>query len=364
MKPLIELNRLSFLIDQTGLPGPSRVLISRSGNVPVLQTPFTVNVNEYRWYESDQSGYTLALQVMVEGLAQDPRWTLEVIAELRLKVKWADQVVEWGRAVPFELVQIELSENSQVLIDERQVDLIPTVNKLLSRLVNQSGFITQSWINAQIEHLSRTYFGSDLLVELLQNLFYQVRSKLDAESGLVELSAAYQQDHFAQTDQAPSYLFLKLPTSDIEYFVGNFDWPDIEVKGYTLKVRGLKVQENGLLEIDVRESGHDWMFKVGLTLTLAGNTITPNVQFIRTEGLGFVTKTLFKLFKGVIKRQIEGRPIDFVVGYANLMDSIRAKYPFIQFQPGDQMLVDALSFHKQRVEIMVHFEKEPVGAVV
>lgn len=358
MKPLIEMNRLSVLIDRSELVDREGATLISEGNLPVTGTPFQVELIDIPWLNGENPPAPEKFVVRLGGSVIDPRWKVKFVLDAIVEYEQRNKIAQWGESFPLELIQLYFDNSSQILIDDRTIDLIPTINQVLARKITANDSLDYPWLNTQVSKISQEYFGSDVLTDLLANLYYQVLGDHDDHSGLFSISAAYELKHFSQIEEAPPYLFVKLPTNDIEYFVNHYDWPDIDIKGYQLIIKTLEVKDVNGLKINVVEVNKEWLFTIGMKLILKNNTIQAQVQIIESEGLGILAKTLFKIFKGVLKRQIEAKPIPVTDVYQQILSKLEINYPFLHIQQDQLPYLDALSMCQEDTEIMIHFEED------
>lgn len=230
MNPLIELNRLSVMIDRSAPATQEDSFHVVEGNLPVINTPFQIEIVDIQWVKKEGQSLPMAFIFGLAGAVIDPNWKVRCKLDAVMECEWRHEIARWGATSPFELLKLYLEEDSQIFIDDQSIDLIPTINQVLVQKDKLASLLTYAQLNTQVDKISQKYFGSSVLTELLANLYYQIKGNFGDDTGAFSISAAYDLKHFSETQEAPPYLFVKFPTPDIEFFVDHFDWPAIEIK--------------------------------------------------------------------------------------------------------------------------------------
>ncbi len=358
MKPSIEINRLSLIIDKTQLSIQQSAKVLILGELPVLEIPFKVGLVDINWRVKEGDHMPDRINLVTVGELTDPDWKVRTRMDVFIGMEWNDDVSQLGGSPPFVLQDIHLGEESHFYIDNQEVNLTPTINRVL---IGKNEFLLKTGrtqLMQGLKKMSHDLLGSDLILDLITDLFYQITGDFRADQGSILLSAAYDRDHFMKVDEAPPYLFLKIPTTDLEYFMNHFKWPPIEVKGYELVLKSIEVVGPNRLIINMSEITKNWDIVLNLKLELRDNSIYPVVEDIQANGLDLLKKTLFNILKGLLIKQVEKKPISFAQIYEGFKADFEKKYPFIQIQPGFSPFMDTIEVDKISTELMVHFIQE------
>lgn len=355
MKPGIEINRLSLVFDRVQFSNQQGAKMLMSGNVPMLNIPFKIGFVNMNWEVREGDSMPERINFEVLGELTDPDWKVRTRLNFFIGIEWNGHVSQFGGSTPFLLEEVYLGEESNFYIDSQEVNLTPTINRALVEM-KESLFRTGSVRLIQgLKRMSQELIGSDLIPDLLEDLYYQITGDFRTELGIISLSASHDHEHFTQADEAPPYLFLKIPTADLVYFINHFNWPPIEVKGYELNLKSIEVVGPNKLIVNVNETTKNWDIVLNLNLELRENTIYPVVEDIQTSGLPLLQKALFNILKGLLINQIEKRPISVEHIYNEFKSNFEKKYPFIQIQPGFSPFMDSIEVDPETTEIMVHY---------
>ena len=362
MKSQIEVNQLTAHININVLNNQKEERILSEGQLPVIDVPYKLEFVNIGMDEGTGNGIPEKWTLQFVGEVLSPEWKVIVKPEVFARVKWHQRIIQWQKELPFELIGINVRETSQFYIDDNEVKLTNTISKILDHVISSGEHFDQDMVDERLQNLSEEHFNSSLITDLLRDIYYKVEGDFDLGQGMIRFSAAYDREHFNQTEELPPYLFLSIPTTDLEYFVNHVGLPTIEVKGYDIALQSIEVESGNKLNIKLKEINKNWDINVIASLILRENTIYPEVEQIEASGLDFLTKALFKVFKGILIRQIEKRPIPVRDAYKVVKEDLEKKYPFVQLMSGYFPRMDTLLMGKDITEIMIHFaEEEPTA---
>lgn len=357
MSGVLEINSISIHIkgDWKGDPDQHNSVIE--GELPVLGIPFRLDLTTVDWVQSNVPDAP-ELAIMTAIKVRDHKWSISGEIQCLLGLPFDDEVYSWGEVWQKSLESLHLGDSSAIFVDDHKWDVVPTLNKIL----NNDGILDHDFllraIFKAIGNTSRKYFNSDLLPSLLDQLYFQIIRGADENHRQLSVTVSGDRNHFTSPDKYPPYVFLQIPTPDLEYFVNHFVRPTIEVKGYELSFVSLEVVGDNNLIVNIEEESNGWLLKVALTPVVRESTVHLKVDQIDATGLNVLTKVIFNLFKGLLVRQIESRSVPVGKLYDQLKQNLKKRYPFVEIRNEGQLVIKNLNFQTTHTEILVYFEQK------
>lgn len=357
MSGTLEINSILIHIKGDWKKNPDQHDLVVEGELPILGIPFYLDLTSVDWVQTTTK-VAPELTITTAMKATDYKWSLSGVIEWILELPRDNEVLSWEEVLQNALEGLRLAHGSAIYVDDHKWDVVPTLNKIIKdNNVLDADFLRQSLLQV-IGKASRKYFNSDLLPNLLDQLYIQIFRGMEEDHRQLSVTLSGDLNHFASPDKFPPYVYVQLPTADLEYFINHFVRPTIEVKGYEVSFVSLEVIGDNKLIVIVKEEKNGWFIKVALTPEVRENNVHLTVDHIDTTGLTILTRVIFNLFKGLLVRQIERRPLPVAKIYDQLIQNLKEKYPFVEIMTEGQLVIKNLNFQTTQTETLVYFEQK------
>lgn len=357
MAAKLEINKIKINITDDPALMSDTMAARIQGIVPMINLPFTISLVRIGWFQ-DEVYLPRQLVVTTSVYLEDHHWQMQGGIQWNVLLPEAGEVYTWENLLINTIRGIRLGNQSHILIDDHEWRIIPALNRALKNTVSTFSGQIHTFVSGQLAKLSTRYFGSDLLPYLLHDLQFRFNG-LGAEPNTkdIQLTISDDQSHFESPADYPPYVYLRIPTQDLEYLINYHVKPTLEVKGYSLEFQSFQVLSEQHLEIRFLEKTQNWDIQVTLIPEIKNNMIHFRVMQLDASGMNVLTTLLFNIFKGLLKRQIENRTVSIQQLYWKGKTFMEVKLPFIRFMEGWQIQLQKLNFSSNEVEILVAFEK-------
>lgn len=353
MKSTVEINKFIFRVDQKALEDLNSEIFYQEDRLPVLNIPYKLGLVTLEWNDSQGD---MPVKLMAVGELVDPKWSVIARIQFLISCHWTKEIVKWGDFRNFFIEEISLGEDSVLFIDDHNWDLIPTLNKILVERKDVIPGLISQHLNSILSKASLKYFNSNLILDILDDLYFRISRSINGSLETLELTASGDQDLGGENENPATYASIQIPTSDFTYFMNHFVHPNIEVRGYELMFISLEAIGDNTLIINLKEAINNWNIRMEVSFILRDNSLHPNVRQLQVQGLDILKRTMFQLFKGILIRQIENRPLPLDRLYRNLKKKAEERFPFIRLMPGKELRFDKLKMTLEMVEVVVSSE--------
>lgn len=361
MPGMLEINQFSITIHDRQSGSTADSITEIEGVVPLVSVPFELRLDGVERNGADHTADPNLLVLQTSLQAAHLNWSFDAKLFWLLSLTFDSEPSQWKEFLLRVKNNLSLSDSSEIKIDNHRWDIISTLNAALQNSEGHQFEKIFPMIERTVVNLSQKYFNSTILHDLLEILYFQIEMDHKNESSQIIKTVSSDVSHFSSSDPYPPYLYLQIPTRDLEYFVNNSIQPSVEVKGYEISFVSLEVIGNNHLIINLEEKSNNWILAVELTPEIRNQSIHLKVDHIETSGLNVLTKVVFTLFKGLLIRQIENRPIDIDPIYKTFKAKFENQFQFVELMQGHQLFLKNLDFQKENVSVLIYFEPEEVA---